>query len=315
MSKGRGEYIMKHKYLGIFLTCLIFLSSISLTYADTTPNNNVIYVLIDGNDNNTGLTPETSKRTIQNAINTVKNGGKIHIMAGTYKETLTVNKNVHLIGKGSDKTILNADYNGTGIDIKPWKKVLIEGITITQGYSWESGGGIYNDRSSVTLRNCIIRNNKVFFGSPFTSTGGGIYNYYGDMLIENSTIQSNEIYQNGAGIASVYSNLVIKDSIIQNNLAPSDWPPHTDGGGVYVWYGSVTLENNIIRNNYASFGGGISLKNTHATLRNCVIQNNTAQLWGGGLYNYENCGVDMDDATRKQCVNNNAPRHPNGYWD
>jgi len=114
---------MEHKYFGMLLTVLIVLSGVPLTYAENSPD--IVYVSTQGNDNNTGLTPETSKKTIQKAIKHVENGGTIHIRSGTYKETLTINKDVRLVGEGPGNTILNGEQKHRCITIKTAHKILV----------------------------------------------------------------------------------------------------------------------------------------------------------------------------------------------
>jgi hypothetical protein len=60
--------------------------------------NETIYVSTSGNDTNTGLTLNMSKRTIQNALDIAKDGDVIKVCNGTYKEHVIINKNVLLVG-------------------------------------------------------------------------------------------------------------------------------------------------------------------------------------------------------------------------
>ena len=68
-----------------------------------------IYVSNNGSDENTGLSVYRPKKTINNALKHVQNGGTIYIQNGNYKETLIVNKNVRLIGEGPNNTTIDGE--------------------------------------------------------------------------------------------------------------------------------------------------------------------------------------------------------------
>ena len=50
---------------------------------------------------------------IQDAIDAASDGDTISVEAGTYSETLSVTKDIAIVGAGSDSTTLSAD--GTGV--------------------------------------------------------------------------------------------------------------------------------------------------------------------------------------------------------
>ena len=123
------------------------------------------------------------------------------------------------------------------------------------------------------------------------------------MLIEDSIIQNNSAYY-GGGISSCYGHLVVRNSVVKDN-----WGRYS-GAGIDVLSGSLVVENSIIQNNHAKYGRGIGAEKSYVVLRNCLIQYNTATIEGGGIGFY-NSGVDMNDKTKNNCINNDAPKHPN----
>lgn len=59
--------------------------------------------------------------TIQSAINAAASGAKITVLQGTYTESLTINKEVHIHGKGRSSVIdgtISIGSSGTGVSIK-----------------------------------------------------------------------------------------------------------------------------------------------------------------------------------------------------
>lgn len=100
----------------------------NIIYADSIDG--TIYVSTSGNDTNNGLTLNSSKRTIQNALDTAKAGDTIKVCNGTYKEHITINKDVFLVGENREKTIIDGTNNGTIATIKSDINVSLDGFTI-----------------------------------------------------------------------------------------------------------------------------------------------------------------------------------------
>ncbi|MFC5282494.1 choice-of-anchor Q domain-containing protein [Pedobacter alpinus] len=155
------------------------------------------------------------------------------------------------------------------------------------------GGGIYNDRSSATFNNLIIRNNTAKGGDgafngayssfPGSGFGGGIYNSNSSPKITNVTIKGNEA----------------------NGVSYINGGSHGFGGGIYnTASSSPILTNVIVSNNKAQggFGGaggygqGGGINNQGASipvLTNVTIANNSALTSsffnsngeGGAIYN------------------------------
>ena len=262
--------------------------------------NDIIYVSPKGNNKNNGLTIDKPKKTIKNALKHVKNGGTIYIDSGTYKETLNIEKDVQLIGKGSNSTILDGNHKQTCITIIGFKKVLIEGLTITNGETWWDGGGIYNKEGRITIKNCIITKNRAYI--KFISKGAGIYNHYGHMIIENSTIQNNGHVDFGGAISSYDGVLIIRDSIIQNNRCSFV------GGGLYILGGVLVIENSLIQNNFSEYyAGAISAFKSDMTIKNCIFKDNRASKICNGILSTSTL-IHLDNNT--QFLYNNTVVEP-----
>ena len=194
----------------------------------TTPqNNSVIYVSLSGNDGNDGLQQVTSKRTIQNAINTIKENGTIYISPGTYHEHLKINKNISLIST-KESVVLDGDYKDTCMIIEENCSVSLEKLTIEKGMNTglinhgqarltkvtiqkntaENNGGIHNT-GNMTINHSKITENTA------KGDNGGICNS-GILTITKSEIKNNHASKNYGGISS-NGTLTIKDSKINDN--------------------------------------------------------------------------------------------------
>ncbi len=86
--------------------------------------------------------------SIQLAINDANDGDIIYVFNGTYKENITINKEVRIIGEN-----VFLDGNGSRVvDIKA-NNVYIENFIISNGKE-----GIYFGGNNITIKNCSINN-------------------------------------------------------------------------------------------------------------------------------------------------------------
>ncbi|MBZ2164464.1 DUF1565 domain-containing protein [Methanobacterium spitsbergense] len=274
---------MKYLKIPIFLMVLMIMGSFPGIYAinmvqhdsmNISENNNVtdgartIYVAKNGTDRNDGLTPETPKRNIENALIAANPGDIIRVASGTYMENLQINKNITLIGD-TQNTVIDGQNASNCITISPGVTVTIANFIIKNGGNNRlcDGGGMHND-GILNLENSTITNST-------SECGGGIDNG-GTMTISRVTIENNRANWNGGGI---FNNgiLTIKDSTITGNTAARN-------GGSIDNTATMTLSRVIIVNNSANIDGGGIGNNGLLTIEDSTITNNTAGS-GGGIYN------------------------------
>lgn len=273
---------------------IVIKSSSNFVTQPSTIQTKNIYVSINGNDNNNGLTTGKAKRTIQNAINTAKSGDIIKIAPGTYKENIKINKSIQIIGNNLSTTIINGNQKTSCIKILEGFRVTIKGLTITNGKGSVMGGGI-NNEGILNLNTVKITTNTA------EHYGGGIFND-GKLIMINSTITNNnasigggimtqnemEIYKStisantaelGGGIHNDGSELSVSSSVLTKNIANT-------GGAIYNNGGILNLYNIVkIMDNHASTGGGIGNYGL-IYMYSSKITNNIATKYGGGIYNY-----------------------------
>ena len=181
---------------------------------------------------------------------------------------------------------------------------VIEGLTITNGYSTGNGGGIYCSSTTPVITNCTVVGNSayrgggMYYGTANNCTvlgnsaeyGGGMYDGEANYCL----IRSNSSERDGGGM---YACTVINCSVIGNSAAE-------EGGGIY----SGTVSNCTISGNTAGeYGGGMAV----GTAVNCTVSNNVA-YYGGGMasVNADSCiftanvgfwGGAMREGTANNC--------------
>ena len=165
--------------------------------------------------------------TIQEGIDAAVNGDTVLVSPGTYVENIDfLGKAITVISSnGPEVTIIdggnpvNPDYGsvvifskGEGLDS------VLDGFTVTNGngtlyhiddYDPACGGGIFCVNASPTIKNNIITNNNIEYG-----TGGGIFCNNSSIIIDNNIIQGNYAPSGGGGIECKYGSPTITDNSI-----------------------------------------------------------------------------------------------------
>jgi len=197
----------------------------------------------------------TDLGTIGDAIGTSTPGTVICVEPGTYTETLVFPyHSIHLAGiAGRDSTVIDGDCLGDDpvLTIPAQNDgTIVEGLTITNGCA-HSGGGIFQEYSSPTLRNLRVTGNSAVYA------GGGIYMFSSGAELTDLIVEGNEV-------TYMYSN----------------------GGGLSVENGTPTVSHVTFRGNHAAFrGGGVGMMGTgeEAVFRSVIFDGNSATGYGGGL--------------------------------
>ncbi|MHC4620307.1 MAG: BACON domain-containing protein [Planctomycetota bacterium] len=201
--------------------------------------------------------------TIQAGIDAAGHGDMVIIAPGTY----TGNGNRDIDFRGKAITVRSTDpdnpsvvaatvidcngsvedpHGGFSFHSGEGPNSVLAGLTITNGYAIESGGGVFSEGSSPRITRCIIA------GNLAEASGGGIAYIGGNPVISRCTIVANS---SDAGSA-----------------------------GIYFEASSATVKNCLIANNEGSMGGGICCRMGSAlTVSHCTITDNVAPGLGGGI--------------------------------
>jgi CSLREA domain-containing protein len=235
------------------------------------------------------------------------------VPAGTYTLTLTgadedaaasgdldITGDLELSGAGAAVTIIDGNFTDRVLDVDPGGAgltVRVSGVTLQHGGpavigAFDAGAGV-RSRATLTLADCVVRENNVVVGPPTPvpmGRGGGIASD-GSLRVERCVIRDNRIEAYGAsqfqpfasasggGIDGGSGPVVVVDSTIATNEAGAIWGS-TNGGGIAGL--DVTLIGSTVNTNDASggnpvAGGGLSVQN--ATIRNSTVSGND----GGGI--------------------------------
>ena len=150
-------------------------------------------------------------------------------------------------------------------NINALQNVEISNLTITNGSTTATGGGINNDGNLTLVNSTVSDNTSSGFG------GGAIYSA-SSLNITGSTISGNTANGNGngGGIAGI-GTINITNSTISGNSGAY-------GGGIITFTNAVMriTSSTISNNSSQNFGGGVLEQAGGATIRNAIIADNTA---------------------------------------
>lgn len=246
--------------------------------------------------NDSGTTDYTSidARAVQTAVNAASTGDTLKIAgmcAGVVQtagiiQTAYISKNLTLQGgytpdnwlatpdPDANPTVLDAENAGRVVYIDNGAEVTLAGLTLQNGTSTGTGGGVAHFGASLIISDSRILSNTA-------NAGGGIYNDT-VLTVTQTTILGNQVSTVGGGIAQDGGDLYVSDSLISGNTAT------LAGGGVQdddATAGTMTFSNTTIQNNLSDgIGGGVADVGGPLTLTNTQVLSNSAASGGGGIY-------------------------------
>ena len=230
----------------------------------------VIYVSPNGNDSNDGLTKKNPVKTIAHAIE-IATIGQIVLLDGVHTtgDLGNIYENLTITGKG--KAIIDAQNNNRILYVGSEANVVINNVTMINGYTADESGALLGNSNHLTLINCILSNS-----SAGQNNGGAIFSV-GRLTIINTTIANCSAKQGGAIFTqsdSDFNSLEVINSTFENNIATGY--DMNGGGAIYAqrttgFYNfDLKVDNSTFINNKAegtSSGGAIALVQLDATAK------------------------------------------------
>jgi predicted outer membrane repeat protein len=235
--------------------------------------------------------------TIQAGIDAASSGDTVLVEQGTYPETINFSgKNIvvaslYLTNPDTSiisATIIDGGFSGSVVKFENGEDstAVLQGFTITNGYSIGGGGGIMcNSTSSPTLKNLAITSNIGGVGGGIFCFGSAKPQLY-DVIIEN-----NSAINSGGGIyCENNAEIRLEHVTVSENVS------NQNGGAIYLKSGTVANLHNVTidGNTSVSFGAGLyCATNSTLHLENSLITGNESDQDGGGIYVSDSCIVTL----------------------
>jgi parallel beta-helix repeat protein len=213
--------------------------------------------------------------TIQEAVNNASPGDTVQVSAGTYRETIFINKTLTLLGEDKTNTIII----GSGY-----------GVTVIKAYSTTvniSGFTIKCEGDGITLEKC---SNSSVKDNDVNATRRGIWLYESDYNTVSDNIVSNTIWQYGMILCGHSSNNTIVRNILKDNV---------------VGLGMTGGDNLICHNNFINNQNQTKIVDSYPNAWNNTYEGN---YWS----NYNGTDADQDGIgdTPYPIDVNNQDNHP-----
>jgi len=238
--------------------------------------------------------------TIQAAVTAAANHDTIQVAAGTYKEAVTVNKPLSLIGAGAGKTIIDATNFPNGILLDGYNNaglndVIVSGFTVKNALY--EGVLILNTVDAVIRNNAIIHNDlsphqfgsgPACPGQPAYETdesgdcGGGLHL----MGAVGAVVSGNVINGNADGVLISDETAMSRDNLVTNNIV-NDNPEEC---------GIVLASHPPVGSTPPNFAPHFGI--VHNTISENVVSHNGAKVGGAGA------GVFSDGAGQGRVAHN-----------
>jgi hypothetical protein len=190
--------------------------------------------------------------TISAAIDAAGTGDVIELCAGTYTETIVVDRSVSIVGLlGKEQTIIEPSTSGGPVVAVTGADVSLRGLTITGGVGvgsanyLQGGGGI----SAITATGFVLEESDIVGNSA--EACGGLLLGEGAQL-NNVVVSGNTAVADGGGLCVAGEAQLQAVSIFDNSAGGF-------GGGIYQSDSSVVITDSSVYRNNATNGGGASL--------------------------------------------------------
>jgi hypothetical protein len=217
-----------------------------------------------------------------------------------------VTGNLSIEGPSAGKLLSIARNNAAGtpdfriLTIKPGLKIEIGHVTISNGRSNNGGGGIFNEGSHLTVRNCFLSGNVSTYGGAIWNASGA-NGEQAQLTLLNSTLilniaqQFNQVDQvEGGGILNSSGSgaaiLTVTNCVFNGNSGGSAGGAISNATFGPTAPASIDITDCTFRNNHADNGGAIVNRGTagqaevNASVKNSTFSGNNASADHGGAF-------------------------------
>ncbi len=272
-------------------------------------------------------------QTIQYAHDVAQDGDVIYVFEGVYNETITITKQISIIGLNKTQTILQRGGRTFRylVEIKAMF-VTLENLTLTDPQNKCLVSLVYTTADSTTIQSCIINKSTVwgvYFSSSNDNTLGGctINATRGVNLVSSSNnvfSNNNFSFCSDSAVQMMYStnNILYNNTFYRDvngiyapsgshNITKNTFSRCTYDGIKLSGAGKTTIAHNIIKN---CNGNGIKIdSNEHVLTRNKLTGNQIGILISGSdcmvTYNQINnskiFGVSAESSSKNNIFSGN----------
>jgi len=220
----------------------------------------------------------THVKTIQEGVNNATAGYTVYVYNGTYREHVTVDKQLDLVGESRENVVVNGSGTGTVV------RIIVNDVNIS-AFTIKNGGeyGVYLDSSSnCTFTECRIIDNVGTYGfygkySDFTSIIGGEYSRNG---FSGSEGTGYNIYIEGS------DSVTIDNVIVDDPVQGEEDKRHDSAYGIKLFDSDNFIINNVSGSPTNLIENGEYGIYIHNSFDGTIANSNFTDGWNFGIYLY-----------------------------
>lgn len=216
--------------------------------------------------------------TIQDGVDAAAAGDIVEVSAGTYTETVTIDKELTVTGDTDNPENVIIDGNGTGTVVTITAgDVTFEGFTVQN-----SGGGNVAGIALVSVEDCLIQNNIV----KENAVGIAVLENSQNNKIQENVVEDNSQYGVYVNYSASNTSETIKNELLENVISGSE-------RGIYL---GETAANTLVKGNeiYENTRGVLLFASDNNTFVDNVLYENAQRAFDiVGSQNNEFTGNDV----------------------
>ena len=311
------------------LQCWGLIGGLALALAAGQASARVIYVKVGGAGLKNGQSWANAYDNPKPATAAAQAGDELWVAAGTYKPTSGNDRGISFVMKfgvamyggfggfetareqrnwTARKTILSGELGSVDAADNTFHVVfgadgaVLDGFTVTGGYTLESGGGMVIEGGALTIANCSFTHNFA------AKRGGGMYDTGCVPAIDNCLFEFNRASQGGA-IYSENSSLTLTRCKMEHNYGSTLWDSLVNVNSFVTMRDTTIMLGNVT--NTRCTGSFVRCDvdgadtywhngNSSMTVTDCTFGNAFVSNWGSSI-TFTNCTFGDDDSRILLC--------------
>ena len=217
----------------------------------------------------------------------------------------SINQSMQILGPGSDILAIDGQgshRSGLALTYGSASTVLIQGLTLRNGFDSGAGGAIHVADNTLELRDVKLIDNQAIWGGAIVALAGG------SLVVSNSTFSGNSAtgaFPHGGGAINLQNATLAADlTLFSGNTAPN-WA----GGAILIKNTSgqsVTIESSTFSGNSAEQGGAMDILGGRIAIRDSLFHNNSATVWNGGALVLSNTASTLEVSVANTTISGNS---------
>ncbi len=259
--------------------------------------------------------------SIQQAVQSAEPGTTIHVMPGTYKETVYIDKDgIRLIGVivGSERPVLDGEGELNDAILFSGNNIVVENFTITR----YKGNGIMSQAgNNWEIRNNYIVDTGIYGIFPQLGQNGVVeYNVVSGIadaaiyigMSDNVHVAYNDVYDSVAGIEIENSRHAVVEANRVYNNSGGILAFITPGLPIKTTFDVIIRNNFVLSNNHVNFGApGSTVAGIPSGTGILVMAADDVVIEGNIIKDNKNAGILITDHANASNVTTDPESDPN----